>query len=118
MSILQLLGICAGVMILMFFIAETQAIPFWARYLCYYIMLGTAIAGLGSFGRTHRSPSRIRRSKLCSLSAVRAHGVEPFANTARKHAKNQRHNKPVAKKNKICTFPFRLARLARGCRAA
>ena len=45
MSILQKLGICAGVMFLLFFIAETQPIPFWARYVCYYIMLGTAIIG-------------------------------------------------------------------------
>ena len=45
MSLVQKIGICAGLVILLFFGAEILPLPQWARLLCYYGIL--AVVGFG-----------------------------------------------------------------------
>jgi len=45
MSFVQKLGVCAALIVIFFFAAETVAMPAWLRYVLYYGMLG--VTGYG-----------------------------------------------------------------------
>ena len=63
MSFLQKLGICAGLLIVLFFSAEIFAMPGWVRIASYYGMLAVAIYGVVLVVKSSAPPEKADKKK-------------------------------------------------------